>query len=116
MPKDYAKTLNLPKTDFSMRANLPTREPVTQEKWEKENIYGEMLKKNEGHDSFVLHDGPPFSNSFAVIPDIPEIADRQYRLSANEQYSSPIIWVVHSLTSAHGRPSQFPCGQFQSHI
>ena len=48
MPKDYAKTLNLPKTDFSMRANLPTREPVTQEKWEKENIYGEMLKKNEG--------------------------------------------------------------------
>lgn len=62
MPKDYAKTLNLPKTDFSMRANLPTREPVTQEKWEKENIYGEMLKKNEGHDSFVLHDGPPFSN------------------------------------------------------
>ena len=62
MPKDYAKTLNLPKTEFSMRANLPTREPVTEEKWEKEDIYGKMLKKNEGHDSFVLHDGPPFSN------------------------------------------------------
>ena len=39
MPKDYGKTLNLPKTDFSMRANLPQREPATQEKWATENIY-----------------------------------------------------------------------------
>ena len=45
MPKDYAKTLNLPKTDFSMRANLPTREPVTQEKWEKENIRRNVKEK-----------------------------------------------------------------------
>ncbi len=62
MPKDYGKTLNLPKTDFSMRANLPQREPATQEKWEKEEIYTKMLEKNEGKPSFVLHDGPPFSN------------------------------------------------------
>ena len=62
MPKDYGKTLNLPKTDFSMRANLPQREPATQEKWAAENTYAKMLKKNEGHESFVLHDGPPFSN------------------------------------------------------
>ncbi|MGN1121415.1 MAG: isoleucine--tRNA ligase, partial [Eubacteriales bacterium] len=62
MPKDYAKTLNLPKTEFSMRANLPQREPATEEKWAKENIYQKMLEKNQGHDSFVLHDGPPFSN------------------------------------------------------
>ncbi len=62
MPKDYAKTLNLPKTDFSMRANLPQREPATEQKWMQEDIYKKMLEKNEGHESFVLHDGPPFSN------------------------------------------------------
>ena len=39
MPKDYAKTLNLPKTDFSMRANLPQREPATEQKWMQEDIY-----------------------------------------------------------------------------
>ena len=57
MPKDYAKTLNLPKTDFSMRANLPQREPATEQKWMQEDIYKKMLEKNEGHESFVLHDG-----------------------------------------------------------
>ena len=62
MAKDYAKTLNLPKTEFSMRANLPQREPATEEKWENEDIYGKMLEKNNGKESFVLHDGPPFSN------------------------------------------------------
>ena len=45
-----------------MRANLPQREPATQKKWADEDIYKKMLKRNEGHDSFVLHDGPPFSN------------------------------------------------------
>ena len=62
MAKDYAKTLNLPKTEFSMRANLPQREPATEEKWENEDVYGKMLEKNNGKESFVLHDGPPFSN------------------------------------------------------
>ncbi len=62
MPKDYSSSLNLPKTEFSMRANLPVREPATEEKWENEHTYQKMLEKNEGNDSFVLHDGPPFSN------------------------------------------------------
>ena len=52
MAKDYAKTLNLPKTEFSMRANLPQREPATEEKWENEDIYGKMLEKNNGKESF----------------------------------------------------------------
>ncbi len=62
MAKDYGKTLNLPKTEFPMRANLPQREPDTQNKWEAENIYGKMLEKNSGNESFIIHDGPPFSN------------------------------------------------------
>ena len=62
MSKDYGKTLNLPKTDFPMRANLPQKEPGIQEKWEKQNVYGKMLEKNKGNTPFILHDGPPFSN------------------------------------------------------
>ena len=62
MPKEYGKTLNLPKTDFSMRASLPQREPATEEKWQANDIYHKMIARNEGKPSFVLHDGPPFSN------------------------------------------------------
>ena len=62
MSKDYGKTLNLPKTEFPMRASLPQKEPGIQQKWESENIYGKMLEKNKGNTPFILHDGPPFSN------------------------------------------------------
>ena len=62
MAKDYTSTLHLPKTDFPMRANLPQREPEMLGRWQKEDIYGKMLKKAEGKPSFILHDGPPFSN------------------------------------------------------
>ena len=62
MAADYTSTLNLPKTDFSMRANLPQREPEMQKALEENKIYEKMLKKNEGKPLFVLHDGPPFSN------------------------------------------------------
>ena len=60
--KDYGKTLNLPKTDFPMRASLPENEPKIKEEIFDNNLYEKMLKKNEGHDSFVLHDGPPYAN------------------------------------------------------
>ncbi|MCI2058166.1 MAG: isoleucine--tRNA ligase [Oscillibacter sp.] len=59
---DYNKTINLPQTDFPMRAGLPKREPEIQARWDKEDVYGELLKKNEGKPLFALHDGPPFSN------------------------------------------------------
>ena len=61
---DYNKTINLPQTDFPMRAGLPNREPGMLERWEKLDIYKELLKKNAGKPSFVLHDGPPFSNGY----------------------------------------------------
>ncbi|WDV93465.1 isoleucine--tRNA ligase [Brevibacillus parabrevis] len=59
---DYSKTLSLPKTDFPMRGNLPSREPQMQEKWEEQNIYQQVLARTEGRPSFVLHDGPPYAN------------------------------------------------------
>lgn len=59
---DYNQTLNLPVTEFSMRGNLPQREPQFLEKWEQEDIYGMLMEKNEGKPLFVLHDGPPYAN------------------------------------------------------
>ncbi|MBQ3183065.1 MAG: isoleucine--tRNA ligase [Clostridia bacterium] len=59
---DYTETLNLPKTEFSMRANLPTREPDMLSAMYEKDLYHAMLKRNEGKESFILHDGPPFSN------------------------------------------------------
>ena len=60
--KDYKDTLNLPTTDFPMRGNLPKREPEIKARWDEIDLYERMLEVNEGHPSFVLHDGPPFSN------------------------------------------------------
>ena len=59
---DYNKTINLPKTDFPMRAGLPNREPGMLQRWNDMDLYHELLKKNEGKPRFALHDGPPFSN------------------------------------------------------
>ena len=58
---DYKETLNLPKTDFPMRAGLPNREPGWLERWEKMGIYKELRKK-QGREIFTLHDGPPYAN------------------------------------------------------
>ena len=60
--QDYNKTLNLPVTEFPMRAGLPTREPEALAEWQKEDVYGELMKKNEGKPSYILHDGPPYAN------------------------------------------------------
>lgn len=60
--KDYSQTLNLPKTDFPMRGNLPENEPKIGERVFEKGLYEKMLKKNEGHPSYILHDGPPYAN------------------------------------------------------
>ncbi len=62
MPQDFNASLNLPKTDFPMRAGLPAREPEMLRRWQEMDLYNELLKKNEGKPRFNLHDGPPFSN------------------------------------------------------
>ena len=62
MAQDYNSTLNLPKTEFPMRGNLPKREPETLERWESERLYYKMIEKNKGKPSYVLHDGPPYAN------------------------------------------------------
>ncbi len=54
--------INLPKTAFSMKANLPIREPEILDYWQKINLYDELRKLSKGKEKFVLHDGPPYAN------------------------------------------------------
>ncbi|MBO6899292.1 MAG: isoleucine--tRNA ligase, partial [Shimia sp.] len=63
---DYKDTLNLPKTDFPMRAGLPKREPAWLERWEKIGVY-DRLREKEGREPFILHDGPPYANGHLHI-------------------------------------------------
>ena len=59
---DLKKTVNLPKTEFSMKANLPTAEPKVLAKWEADQLYHAIRKARAGRKQYVLHDGPPYAN------------------------------------------------------
>lgn len=63
MSQDYNNTLNLPKTDFAMRAALPQREPQMLAQWEQDRVYEKMVARNEGKPDFMFHDGPPYANA-----------------------------------------------------
>ncbi len=63
---DYKDTLNLPETDFPMRAGLPQREPQWLARWEEIGVY-DRLREKEGRKPFILHDGPPYANGHLHI-------------------------------------------------
>src|SRR5438045_5932804 len=62
MSQNYKNTLNLPRTEFPMKANLAAREPEMLREWEETRLYQQIQKSREGRELFVLHDGPPFAN------------------------------------------------------
>ena len=62
MSQNYKDTLNLPRTDFPMKANLAAREPQLLKAWEETRVYQQIQKSRAGRELFVLHDGPPFAN------------------------------------------------------
>ncbi|WP_417733335.1 isoleucine--tRNA ligase [Roseovarius sp.] len=64
---DYKTTLNLPQTDFPMRAGLPKREPEWLDRWARIGVYDRLRGKSEGRKPFTLHDGPPYANGHLHI-------------------------------------------------
>ena len=62
MSKDYKNTLNLPRTDFPMKANLTKKEPMIMKFWDEKRIYEKIQQKRKGGPLFILHDGPPYAN------------------------------------------------------
>ena len=62
MPDDYKATLNLPKTEFPMKADLARREPEILQHWTDMDLYGKLRAQGQGRDRYLLHDGPPYAN------------------------------------------------------
>ena len=101
MPQDYNATINLPKTDFPMRAALAKREPDMLRRWQETDLYNELMKKNEGKPLFSLHDGPPFSNGdihmgHALNKSLKDFIVRSYAMRG---YYTPYIpgWDNHGM-------------------
>src|SRR5712692_3487743 len=59
---DLKQTLNLPRTTFDMKANLPVTEPKRLADWEQQNLYGRIRASRAGRPTYILHDGPPYAN------------------------------------------------------
>lgn len=98
---DYKTTLKMPKTEFEMRGNLPKKEPLFQERWEKEDLYHAMLSKHDGYPTFMLHDGPPYANGDIHIGHGLNkiIKDVIVRSKFKAGYQTPFIpgWDTHGL-------------------
>ena len=97
----YKETLNLPKTDFPMKANLPEREPEIEELWDEKNLYGAMREKGRGKKKFILHDGPPYANGDIHIGTALNkiLKDIVVRYATMRGYDSPYVpgWDCHGL-------------------
>ena len=98
---DYNKTLNLPKTDFPMRASLPQRESEFLKKWNENDQYKKLMDYNEGKPLFVLHDGPPYANGDIHIGHAlnKTLKDFIVRYKNMTGFKSPFVpgWDTHGL-------------------
>ena len=102
---DYKATLNLPRTDFPMKASLPRREPEMLRRWEAMDLYGRIRQQSRGRPRFVLHDGPPYANGHIhlghalnkILKDI--IVKSRHMMG----FDSPYIpgWDCHGLPIEH---------------
>ncbi len=102
---DYSKTLNLPKTDFSMKAGLAQKEPVMLAQWEKDAVYKKIRAKSEGKKPFILHDGPPYANGNIHIGHALNkvLKDMIVKFKTMQGYDSLYIpgWDCHGLPIEH---------------
>ena len=102
---DYKNTLNLPKTDFAMKANLPQREPLFLKRWQEEDIYTQIQKKSKGKKKYVLHDGPPYANGDIHIGHAlnKTLKDIVIKYKTMKGFDSPYVpgWDCHGLPVEH---------------
>ncbi len=105
MANTYKSTMNLPETDFAMKANLPQKEPARLKKWEDQSLYWKVLELNKDGEPFILHDGPPYANgpihighSFNKI-----LKDFVLKSHAQRGYYTPYIpgWDCHGQPIEH---------------
>ncbi|MBV9493661.1 MAG: isoleucine--tRNA ligase [Acidobacteria bacterium] len=102
---DYKKTLNLPQTSFSMKANLPQNEPKRLDFWREMDLYRLIREKSAGRPKFVLHDGPPYANGKIHIGHALNkiLKDLVVKSKTMAGFDSPYVpgWDCHGLPIEH---------------
>ena len=102
---NYKDTLNLPKTDFPMKADLPKREPEMLKSWQDNDIYGHIRKKFAGKPKYILHDGPPYANGDIHIGHAlnKTLKDIVVKYKTMRGFDSPYVpgWDCHGLPVEH---------------
>lgn len=102
---DYKSTLNLPRTNFSMKANLPNLEPKILLLWQDLKIYHRLREERKGRKKFILHDGPPYANGSIHIGHALNkiLKDIILKYKIMQGFDCPFIvgWDCHGLPVEH---------------
>lgn len=124
---DYSKTLNLPKTDFPMRAGLPKAEPNWIAKWDEMKLYKKLREISKGRPKYVLHDGPPYANGnlhigHALNKILKDMITRSFQMRGFDSnyvpgwdcHGLPIEWKIEEQYRAKGKDKdQVPINEFR---
>lgn len=125
--RDYSETLNLPKTEFPMRAGLPKKEPEILARWQKLDIYKTLRNQSEGRDKFILHDGPPYANGnihigHALNKTLKDIVARSMQMTGYDSnyvpgwdcHGLPIEWKIEEQYRSKGKnKDEVPINEFR---
>lgn len=125
--RDYSETLNLPQTDFPMRAGLPKKEPEIQARWEKMDLYKKLRAAGEGRNKFILHDGPPYANGnihigHALNKTLKDIVTRSMQMTGWDSnyvpgwdcHGLPIEWKIEEQYRSKGKnKDEVPVNEFR---
>lgn len=125
--RDYSETLNLPQTDFPMRAGLPKKEPEILARWEKLDVYRKLREQGKNRNKFVLHDGPPYANGnihigHALNKTLKDIVTRSMQMMGYESnyvpgwdcHGLPIEWKIEEQYRAKGKnKDEVPINEFR---
>ncbi|MDD5078800.1 MAG: isoleucine--tRNA ligase [Candidatus Omnitrophica bacterium] len=114
---EYKNTLNLPKTDFPMKGDLPRREPEFLKAWQEQGLYGLIRKKSQGKPKYVLHDGPPYANGNIHIGHAlnKTLKDFVVKYKTMRGFDSPYVpgWDCHGLPVEHALFKELKINKYQ---
>ena len=114
---EYKDTLNLPKTDFPMKGDLPKREPEFLQAWQEKDIYSLIRKKSQGRPKYVLHDGPPYANGNIHIGHAlnKTLKDFVVKYKTMRGFDSPYVpgWDCHGLPVEHALFKELKINKYQ---
>ncbi len=126
-PRDYSSTLNLPKTEFPMRAGLPKKEPEMIARWDEIGLYKKLREQSAGREKFILHDGPPYANGnlhigHALNKILKDIINRSFQMRGRDAnyvpgwdcHGLPIEWKIEEQYRAKGKDKdEVPINEFR---